>query len=311
MKKKFKFKKNKNCVHCLKEFVPNSGHQTYCRICVPHQKAKARILNYRCSQTEYEELLRKQSNKCAICKVDLNFRTQHHVHLDHCHTNNHVRGVLCNRCNMFIGQVEKHNVSEYVNNINKYLNMCHSQQLYLFRDTIIKRKISIQIKPRKYTSKNFKQLCINCNFPFYSRESKHRYCITCGSDPKMKHVLNTYGINSMQYESIINSQNNSCGICYESFSFKKPADVHVDHCHETNKIRGILCYRCNVHLGFIPKHINYEHYLSSVVDYINRNSMIISDQQMKLPFMKDFVSNTHESEPITDKKPLIYDEWTR
>lgn len=40
-----------------------------------------------------------------------------------------------------------------------------------------------------------------------------------------------------------------CGICEELL----PSDtkhIHVDHCHETNITRGLLCASCNKGLGF-------------------------------------------------------------
>ena len=42
---------------------------------------------------------------------------------------------------------------------------------------------------------------------------------------------------------MIASQVGLCVIC-----LKAPA-VHVDHCHETGRVRGVLCFSCNAALG--------------------------------------------------------------
>lgn len=40
-----------------------------------------------------------------------------------------------------------------------------------------------------------------------------------------------------------------CDVCGE----KNPdgRNIHVDHCHNTGKIRGFLCYKCNTSIGFM------------------------------------------------------------
>ena len=57
-----------------------------------------------------------------------------------------------------------------------------------------------------------------------------------------------YGITREEYDSMLQSQNNSCAIC-KSNSPGSPAGWHIDHCHTTGKVRGILCACCNVMLG--------------------------------------------------------------
>lgn len=42
-------------------------------------------------------------------------------------------------------------------------------------------------------------------------------------------------------------QGNCCAICGLKQS---SSDLHLDHCHSTGKVRGLLCWRCNTGLGF-------------------------------------------------------------
>lgn len=58
----------------------------------------------------------------------------------------------------------------------------------------------------------------------------------------------TYGITEAEFNSLLESQNKSCAICGSSEAGGR-GDWHVDHCHKTNKIRGLLCHHCNTGLG--------------------------------------------------------------
>lgn len=61
---------------------------------------------------------------------------------------------------------------------------------------------------------------------------------------------NRYGIDIEDYEKILKEQNGVCAICGGTDLGRKSAKYFViDHCHETNKIRGLLCHKCNMILG--------------------------------------------------------------
>jgi len=56
-----------------------------------------------------------------------------------------------------------------------------------------------------------------------------------------------YGITQEDFNNMLVEQNNMCKIC--NSEFKNTKDTHIDHCHNTNKVRGLLCNGCNLALG--------------------------------------------------------------
>lgn len=50
----------------------------------------------------WNELLTRQDGMCALCRGEMR-----RVVVDHDHANGHVRGLLCDRCNLLLGQVEQ------------------------------------------------------------------------------------------------------------------------------------------------------------------------------------------------------------
>jgi uncharacterized protein with PIN domain len=65
-------------------------------------------------------------------------------------------------------------------------------------------------------------------------------------------LLREYGITTYQKLEMIEAQNGRCAICNNEFVDSRR--THVDHCHETKAIRGILCVSCNTRLGWYEKH---------------------------------------------------------
>lgn len=58
---------------------------------------------YKLTPAEYDELLRRQDGVCAICYRGNNGKR---FHVDHCHDQGHVRGLLCSPCNTGIGHFQ-------------------------------------------------------------------------------------------------------------------------------------------------------------------------------------------------------------
>lgn len=57
-----------------------------------------------------------------------------------------------------------------------------------------------------------------------------------------------YGITSEQRDQMLVAQGGVCAVCGGDNSESK-RNWHVDHCHTSGKVRGILCHLCNVGLG--------------------------------------------------------------
>lgn len=55
-----------------------------------------------------------------------------------------------------------------------------------------------------------------------------------------------YGLTSTEYDQMLESQDSMCAGCGDPFGDTTP---HVDHDHETGRVRGLLCGSCNKTLG--------------------------------------------------------------
>ena len=61
-----------------------------------------------------------------------------------------------------------------------------------------------------------------------------------------------YNITLEEYNVMLNNQGNGCAICHKTEK-ENGKMLAVDHSHETNKNRALLCSSCNILIGFIEK----------------------------------------------------------
>jgi hypothetical protein len=78
------------------------------------------------------------------------------------------------------------------------------------------------------------------------------------------HRRHAYGLTVEEFNALAVAQNGRCAICLEVPSGR---GFHVDHCHQTGRIRGLLCRGCNLALGNMK---DDPHRLKRAADYLGR-----------------------------------------
>lgn len=117
---------NRTCSRCKKSLPvedfnrKKKGYQSRCRNCSRHIQWEHR---YGITHEDYERLLNQQEGLCAICRQPELVWGQ--LAVDHDHTTNEVRGLLCHKCNPLLGYA-RDNI-EILENAIKYLkeNNCY------------------------------------------------------------------------------------------------------------------------------------------------------------------------------------------
>lgn len=71
-------------------------------------------------------------------------------------------------------------------------------------------------------------------------------------DQRHRNIRNSYGVGPEVVHRLWQEQDKSCPGC--GVALPDPAGVvghscHIDHCHKTGELRGILCRNCNLALG--------------------------------------------------------------
>jgi hypothetical protein len=61
------------------------------------------------------------------------------------------------------------------------------------------------------------------------------------------HLKRRFGISAAEYGALLAKQGGACAICRRRSKYR----LCVDHCHLTGRIRGLLCYSCNLALGHL------------------------------------------------------------
>lgn len=91
---------------------------------------------------------------------------------------------------------------------------------------------------------------------------------------RREQLLLTYKLTESDYDRMREEQNFRCAICdtheqdvKRGQSASIETALHIDHCHTTNKVRGLLCMNCNNLLGKANDSTNILH---KAINYLNK-----------------------------------------
>ncbi len=115
--KKKKKPSERNCIQCGTSFVSLKGKvcSDACKQARRHDKS---FRGHPITREEFNALERAQEDRCRICKQEKP------LVIDHCHTEGHVRGLLCAQCNSGLGMFYD-NIA-YLSEAIEYLNFTKS-----------------------------------------------------------------------------------------------------------------------------------------------------------------------------------------
>lgn len=76
-----------------------------------------------------------------------------------------------------------------------------------------------------------------------------------------------YGISLVEYQKMVLDHGGVCAICHEpNYDGRR---LVVDHCHDTGKVRGLLCNACNGGIGLLKDSVLR---LESAINYLKERN---------------------------------------
>lgn len=94
------------------------------------------------------------------------------------------------------------------------------------------------------------KLCSKCKI---GPREQGNYCRSCFNTwqraKRRRDVWAKFGVTQERVNQQWELQKGLCALCSKALHRDTPQGCHVDHCHVTNRFRGLLCGTCNTALG--------------------------------------------------------------
>jgi hypothetical protein len=93
---------------------------------------------------------------------------------------------------------------------------------------------------------------------------------------RKSHLKRKYGLTLEAFAELLASQGGGCAICGRT-----DAD-NVDHDHATGRVRGILCFKCNVAIGLVDEDPDRAHAAAAYLDRDDELSAVVRGRAVAL-----------------------------
>ena len=107
-----------------------------------------------------------------------------------------------------------------------------------------------------------KKICPQCGKEKTINEYGKNSLSWCKACQVLRHKKEKYGLSPADYQTVLA---NGCEICGSHEA------LVIDHNHQTNHIRGVLCHHCNSGLGLFRDNPAI---LESAIDYLKRSTTL-------------------------------------
>jgi hypothetical protein len=103
-----------------------------------------------------------------------------------------------------------------------------------------------------YLDKNGNRVQVNCK-ECHKKICRERWSSMTPLERKASRA-SMYGLTPEQFLEMYHKQEGKCAICKEPPTTER--GLHIDHCHETKIVRGLLCHGCNTGIGSMKENIS-------------------------------------------------------
>lgn len=118
----------------------------------------------------------------------------------------------------------------------------------------------------------WKRSCRVCN-----AQRQREYFAANKIKVRRKVTLRNWGLTDAQYDALFDAQNHKCAIC--GAQARDGRALAIDHCHDSGRIRGLLCQDCNLGMG---QFADDPELLEAAVRYL-RAGGVVHDEALRIP----------------------------
>lgn len=156
-----------------------------------------------------------------------------------------------------------------------------SRQAYNNYDGVLGRVVGQAEERESNGALQYKLLCVDCG-EVHLRNAKHLKqglkTMACkyykppnysGLEKRDGIIRRQYGITLAEYDQMLRDQDNKCAICGNEDEVEGRR-LAIDHCHDSGKVRGLLCGKCNRGLGLF---YDNQELLENAISYLTKYAL--------------------------------------